>query len=84
MAQEEAQQKLYNNAKAQSPSNKSLLWAFFMKQNLRFGLVQNLLFFCFFKTSFSCIYLILGKEVLNIQFLGKEINVGPGKKFKTN
>ena len=50
-----------------------------MKQNLRFGLVQNLLFFCFFKTSFSCIYLILRKEVLNIQFLGQEINVGPGK-----
>ena len=49
MAQEEAQQKLYNNAQAQSPSNKSLLWALFMKQNLRFGLVGQFRVLDFFK-----------------------------------
>ena len=34
MAQEEAQQKLYNNAQGESHSNKSYIWALFMKQNL--------------------------------------------------
>ena len=55
MAQEEAQQKLYNNAQAQSP-NKSLLWALFMKQNLRFGLVGQFRVLNFFKVTVSLDY----------------------------
>ena len=53
MAQEEAQQKLYNNAQAQSPSNK---WTLFMKQNLRFGLVGQFRVLDFFKVTVSLDY----------------------------
>lgn len=57
MAQEEAQQKLYNNAQAQSPSNKFLLWALFMKHNLRFGLVgQFILIEIFLSTSYRQLF----------------------------